>query len=105
MDILDELNINNLRDISTHEIKSKIRRPFKIFWRDTINKDSKLRTYQKIKDHFRYEDYLGQLKFCERRLITKLRISANNLRIEAGDIRVRLRPLKTGNAWNADLAK
>ena len=82
--ICNELNIKNLRDISTHEIKSKIRRPFEIFWRDTINKDSKLRTYQKVKDHFRYEDYLGQLKFCERRLITKLRISAHNLRIETG---------------------
>ena len=32
--ICNELNINNLRDISTHEIKSKVRRPFEIFWRD-----------------------------------------------------------------------
>ena len=43
-----------------------------------------LPTPHTLKDHFRYEDYLGQLKFCERRLITKLRISAHNLRIETG---------------------
>ena len=44
----------------------------------------KLRTYCKIKEHFRYEDYLDDLKVCERRLVTKLRISAHNFRIETG---------------------
>ena len=49
-----------------------------------ISKDKKLRTYCKIKEHFRHEDYLDDLKFCERRLVTKLRISAHNFRIETG---------------------
>ena len=76
--------IENVLNISNHNISSKLKSSFESMWKRKINKDKKLRTYCKIKEHFRYEDYLDDLKFCERRLVTKLRISAHNFRIETG---------------------
>ena len=65
MDILSKFICNmlgnkSLTDISIHEIKSKIGKTFEIFWAIMNNKDSKLRTNQKMKDNFKYEDYLEQ---------------------------------------------
>ena len=66
-------------------------------WKRKISKDIKLRTYCKIKEHFRYEDYLDDLKFCERSLVTKLRISAHNFRIETGRHTRPITPLEERN--------
>ena len=74
--------IESVINISHHEISSKFKSPFESMWKRQISKDMEWRTYCKIKEHFRYEDYLDDLKFCERRLVTKLRIRAHNFRIE-----------------------
>ncbi len=49
------------------------------------NKDGKLRTYFKIKDHFGFENYLTLVKnFDQRKAISSFRISAHRLQIELG---------------------
>ena len=47
-----------------------------------LKANNKLRTYRHFKDRFIQENYLKWENFCQRRLITKFRISFHNLEIE-----------------------
>ena len=72
-------------------MNNKIHLKFKELWRNSLFDDNRkascnntLRTYRLFKDKFIQEHYLKWDNFCQRRLITKFRISSHNLEIEHG---------------------
>ena len=70
-----------------NKLKSILRSHYIILWRKEYqnNVDGKLRTFIKFKTCFGLENYLSILKTPQqRKFLTKLRISCNNLKIESG---------------------
>ena len=53
-------------------------------WKSEVNKKSKLRTYRKLKDQLKLEDYVVEVERRKRRHLTMLRGGTNKLRIERG---------------------
>ena len=89
------IDINNIIGKSKYILKQRvfplIIKKYKDIWKNELFSDSrsgkggnKLRTYRLFKDKFGYEAYLNWGNFCQRRLITKFRISCHNLEIEQG---------------------
>ena len=81
---------NNLKHINT--VIKNLRYIYQFHWSNELNRSditgkpgNKLRTYALFKKIFEYENYLDfHTDFRKRRLVTKLRISAHKLEIEAG---------------------
>ena len=70
------------------DLKNSLYNQYIIDWKISVNtnlNDSKLRTFVKFKRSFELENYLLTLKnFSKRSTLTRLRISAHDLRIETG---------------------
>ena len=68
-------------------VKNCLRQNFLEYWQHKKSSglvSGKLTTFYKIKECFRREPYLSVLNSDQRSLITKIRISAHQLRIETG---------------------
>ena len=73
--------------------EKKLENKYDIFWHQQLNLSTskvknrggnKLRTYNKIKQHFEFESYLGNIEnTSHRKAVTQLRLSAHTLRIES----------------------
>ena len=86
----------NYTNISTNKImqivKKKLSKIFIDQWKESLNSETnkqgnmgnKLRTYRKLKNLFKFEEYLQFGSKTEQQTYTKCRISANDLRIERG---------------------
>jgi hypothetical protein len=84
----------NYTNISTNKImqivKKKLSRIFIDQWKESLNSETnkqgnmgnKLRTYRKLENLFRFEEYLQFGSKTEQQTYTKFRISAHDLRIE-----------------------
>lgn len=69
------------------KVKHKLRANFENFWRQKINFNckkcpNKLRTYARVKSHFKMEQYLNLKQFHLRKSLSKFRLSDHNLKIE-----------------------
>jgi exonuclease III len=67
-------------------IKNKLELRYRQYWKQNLlNQSGKLDTYKKIKDEFKYEEYLDHIiKPDEQISLTRLRISNHKLHIEIG---------------------
>jgi len=88
---IEKNKVLNIKTTLKNYINNKIPLKFKELWRNSLFDDNrrascnnKLRTYRLFKDKFIQENYLKWENFCQRRLITKFRISSHNLEIEHG---------------------
>ena len=64
--------------------KQRLADCFKQEWSEHLNTNRVLSLYNNIKRDFGYENYLDKLTKCKRHIVTKIRISAHNLRVETG---------------------
>ena len=72
-------------------------------WNSFINDcgdGDKLRTYSKYKSSFKLEKYVLHFPLHKRRNITKLRISAHNLKIETGRYTVPKTPIENRKCFH-----
>ena len=89
---LDKNLIFSLKSSLKKYLYKKFCQKYNDIWICSLNDDNrgsstssnKLRTYRLFKDKFVFENYLNWGSFCQRKLITKFRISAHNLEIERG---------------------
>ena len=83
---LGNYNLPNDKQDVKHII-SEIKKLYEDEWLNTLMKQSnnKLRTYNKSKYNFRFENYLNDIRNLKyRQALTRLRVSSHNLRIETG---------------------
>ena len=78
-------NINNPEPYEIKNIFSNLRNNFSQHWAYSKLNTAKLTFYDKVKDNFQQEPYLNDVtNFPARSALTKLRISAHDLKIETG---------------------
>ena len=65
-------------------LKKFIRSNYSVHWKSSITQESRMRTYNKFKHNFEYEEYLNLANEEHRKSLTRLRISAHRLAIERG---------------------
>ena len=83
--LLDKDIPQNQTKIVTNIIRANLIHDYEISWRKSMMDDnSKLRTYTRIKQHFKLEPYLTQVHSDKRKLLTRFRISNHDLAIEKG---------------------
>jgi hypothetical protein len=75
------LNINKLK----FAISKKLEKVYLKLWRDDISKSSRLHFYNKYTTDYKVQTYLNEIKtFKHRQALSKLRLSAHDLKIEKG---------------------
>ena len=90
--IMQQLNIN--ANMGLHEIKSKLIKRSMELWgkqlhENAVIKEGKLRTYNMFKQIFKCEPYLNAVTNRDvRKSFTRFRVSAHDLAIERGDIKI-----------------
>ena len=87
LSFLEVEKLPNANTINIKKLKSKLQNDLDSIWKseiESVDANSKLRTYKVFKTNRKAEKYLMMLNFKQRQILARFRISAHNLHVETG---------------------